>query len=238
MKQTNKKQIIGILGGMSPEASNYLYKTLIDLSIKCFGAKNNDNFPEILLDSIPVPDFISNESGKEDALEMLKNRVKFLNIVNPSCLVIACNTAHIFLDDLQKISEAQFVSMIEEVMNAVVMTKLKKVGILGTPMTIKSKLYQRTLFKFNIECIEPKNNDLKILEKIIRNVIANSADESDKKMLLSVTNNLRKRGAQGIILGCTELPLVFPRRYILPVYNSVEILAMASLQKYYKQNTI
>lgn len=233
MKKQSRKQIIGILGGMGPQASAYLLKMIIDLSVDKFGSENDD-FPEVLLDSIPVPDFISNNSGKRESLRMLKDRVKFLNIINPSCLVIACNTAHIFLNDLQKVSKAPFVSMIEEVINEVVMVKLKRVGILGTPMTIKSRLYQRALSKFNIECIEPKKNELKILEKIIRNVIANSPDNNDKGVLLSVANNLRRRGVQGIVLGCTELPLVFPKRYILPIYNSVEILAMALLRKYYK----
>lgn len=232
------KKVIVILGGMGPEASGYLYNSLIELSVKYFGAKNNDDFPEILLDSIPVPDFISDDSGKKEALKILKNRVKFLSVLSPSCLAIACNTAHIFIDDLQKISEAPFISMIEEVVGAVAKANLKRVGILGTPMTINSKLYKRVLLKFNIECIEPKNDELKILEKVIRKIIAGSSNSNDKKMLLSVANNLRKRGAQGIILGCTELPLIFPTKQDSPIFNSLEILSMALLQKYYKQNTI
>lgn len=238
MKTKDNKKIIGILGGMGPEASNYLYKTLIDLSMKYFGAKNNNDFPEILLDSIPISDCISDDSGKQKALGILKNRVKLLNIANPSCLAIACNTAHIFLDDLQRISKAPFISMIEEVASVVARTNLKKVGILGTPTAIKYKLYQGALCKLNIRCIEPKSNELKILERVTRSVISGSSGNNDKRTLIAIANNLGKRGAQGIILGCTELPLIFPLKQCFPVFNSIEILAMALLQKYYKQNTI
>ena len=73
------RKTLGILGGMGPEASEYLYRTLIALSIKHFGAKNNDDFPEIVLQSVPVPDFISNEKAKEKALNMLLERTKALN---------------------------------------------------------------------------------------------------------------------------------------------------------------
>lgn len=229
MKKQNTKQIIGILGGMGPQASACLLEMLIDLSIKKFGAKNDD-FPEILLDSVPVPDFISNDSRKNESLKILKNRVKFFNTVNPSCLTIACNTAHIFLNDLQKIAKVPFISVIEEVVKAVTKSGLRKVGILGTPTTIKSKLYQNALHKFGIKSIDLKRNELGILERIIRTIIAGSSNHKDSAILLSVANNLRERGAQGIILGCTELPLIFPKRFDIPVFNSLEILAKALLR--------
>jgi aspartate racemase len=140
--------------------------------------------------------------------------------------------------DLQKASRAPFVSMIDEVVNAVYIDGLKKVGILGTPVTIESNLYQNGLNKLNIRCIKPKKCQNRTLERIIRNIITGSFCKEDKEGLSSVADTLQSRGAEGIILGCTELPLVFPGKYSLPVYNSVKILAMALLQKYYKQNTI
>jgi len=231
MKRQNTKQIIGILGGMGPQASACLLDMLIDISVKRFGAKNNDDFPEILLDSVSISDFISNDSKKNESLKILKDKVIFLNRIRPCRLALVCNTAHIFLNDLQKISKAPFVSMVEEVANTVAMTNLERVGILGTPTTIKSKLYQRALSKFDIECIEPKSNELKILERIIRNVIAGSSGRNDKNILLSIANNLKKGGANGIILGCTELSLIFPTKQNLPVFNSLKILAMALLRK-------
>lgn len=234
MKTATTKSIIGILGGMGPQASAHLLDLLISLSIKKFGAKNDDDFPEILLDSVSVPDFISNQSQKKKSLEILRKRVRFLNQIKPSYLAIACNTAHILLADLQSVSKAPFISLIDEVTNSVAKAKLKKVGILGTPVTIRSGLYQRALQKLGIEFIKPSEIELRILEGIIRKVIAGLASRKDKALLLVIANRLRKRGAQGIILGCTELPLIFPKKQKFPVFDSLEILAEALLRNHYK----
>lgn len=229
-----KGKAIGILGGMGPEASGYLYRLLIEKAISDFGAVNNDDFPEIILHSIPVPDFISSDEQKEKALEMLKERVALLNKTNIGCLAIACNTAHVLLPDLQQVSKVPFISMIAAVSDGVKADGIKTVGILGTPSTLRSKLYQRALSKEGIEAIIPAEKDFLIMEKAIRDVIKGKITKADARALATLAHKLKARGAQGIILGCTELPLVFPEKYSLPVYNSVAILAVALLQKYYK----
>ncbi len=229
------KQSIAIIGGMGPEASAYLYNTLIKQSIDLYNAVNNDDFPKIILYSIPVPDFISSNDKKNEALEMLKESVADLNKLDLLCVCIACNTAHVLIDDLKVSSRIPFVSMIDEVVKEVRKDKIKKVGLLGTPSTISSNMYQDALGAVGIESVIPDKNDLKYLERIIRNIIAGSTNKRDAKILEEVSNRLKKRGANGIILGCTEIPLVFPTKYSLPVYNSVKILSMALLQKYYKR---
>lgn len=229
---------IGIIGGMGPEASVYLYKMLIELSIREFGAENNDQFPEIVLDSVPVPDFISSNEKKEEALQMLLGRVTQLNKLDLSCLSIACNTVHVLLPQLQSISSLPFVSMIDAVVEQVVKDDIKIIGILGTPSTLKSKLYEIKLHQAKIKTISANKKDFFILEKAIRGVIAGTADKGDINNVKKIADNLVEQGAEGIILGCTELPLVFPILYQKPVYNSVEILARALLHRYYKNTTI
>jgi len=151
MKKQVKKQSIGILGGMGPQASARLLNLMIEMSIRDFMAKNGDDFPEIILDSVPIQDFISNKKNEDKALEMLRSRTKKLNKFDLSCLAIACNTAHILLPELQVISKTPFISIIEEVSKAVDESKLRKVGILGTSQTIKSGLYQKSLEKLDIK---------------------------------------------------------------------------------------
>lgn len=71
------------------------------------------------------------------------------------------------------------------------------------------------------------------MEAIIRKVIAGKVQKSDKLKLVEIANSLKEKGAEGIILGCTELPLIFPKRFDIPVFDSLEILARALLQKHY-----
>lgn len=229
-----KRSAIGIIGGMGPEASAYLYRLLIDKSISDFGAQHNDDFPEVLIYSIPVPDFISNDEKKSEAFLMLQDRVVLLNQTNISRLAIACNTAHVLLPELQRVSNVPFISMIDEVITAVREDGLKKVGILATPSTLRSKLYQKALEKQGIVSIQLKAKEFPILERSIRNIIRGKISNKDSQNLIRLANKLKKQGAEGIILGCTELPLVFPRKYSLPVYNCVEILAQSLLRDYYK----
>ncbi len=229
------KKAIGVLGGMGPEASAYMYSMLIRLSIEKFGAINNDNFPEIILYSIPVPDFISSEEEKEKALSMLIERTKDLNKLNISNLAIACNTAHLLLHKLQSVSKIPFVSMIDEVVLEVKKNNIKKIGLLGTPVTIKSNMYQNAFQKEGIQVLVPDKSDIKILESIIRNIIKGKIVNQGQRCK-KIADALFKNGAESIVLGCTELPLVFTGNYSLPVYNSLEILSIKLLKDYYKNN--
>ena len=234
----NNKKSICILGGIGPQASSHMYKLLIELSVKYFGVIDNDDFPEIILHSIPVPDFISNRSERKIAFEMLKRRIIQSESFNILYFAIACNTAHVLINKLQTVSKVPFISMIDEVAKKIVKDKANKIGLLATPSTIKYALYQKALWKKGIGVIIPSKKEQASIEEIIRKVLKGKNASYDRDKLLLISDSLRQKGAGGIILGCTELPLVFPKRYILPTYNSVEILAMALLQKYYKQNTI
>lgn len=225
---------IVILGGMGPEASVLMYKTLTELSFGVFGAKNNDDFPEILLNSIPVPDFIAKDTNKKIALKMLKERTAGFNSSQTLCLSIACNTAHILLDELRKVTNIPFVSMIEEVGKKIEISEHKSAGIIATPSTLRYGLYQGELEKRNIRSIVPNDRDTQKIEKIIRNIIKGKMLRSDTNMLRKIADRLKKKGADCIVLGCTETPIAFPKLYSLPVYNSIEIVSLALLRKYYK----
>lgn len=227
------KKAICILGGIGPQASLYMCKLLIEMSVKHFGVKNNEDFPEIILDSIPIPGFITNYYEKKVALEMLKKRVIRLKNCDISYFGIACNTAHILIEDLQAVSQASFLSMIEEVIKQVEKDKINKVGLLTSPATIKFDLYQKSLKNKGIETLIPTEKEQGFFEEIVNNVLEEKITIKDQKRLVLIANSFKKRGAKGLILGCTELPLVFPKKYSLPVYNCVEILAMALLRKYY-----
>lgn len=226
---------IVIIGGMGPEASAYLYDKLIEQSITLYKAVNNDDFPEIVLHSIPVPDFISNNNRRKEALRILIEKVKLLNALDPLCIAIACNTAHVLIYDLQKVSKAPFISMIDEVVKVIKKDKIKTVGLLGTPSTLRSSIYQNAFKKEGIRTLVPEENDFVDIEIAVRKVISETITEKDCKALENIADILVEKGAQCIILGCTELPLIFPLRYRIPVYNSVKILSLSLLQKYYKQ---
>lgn len=236
MKKINNKKAIGILGGMGPQASLYMQSLLFSLAISKYKARNNQDFPEILSSSVPIPDFISSNKNRLIALNMLKQRTKNFNIKSTLCLSIACNTAHMLITDIQNQTNIPIVSMINEVTSEASRRKYKKVGILATPFTIRHNLYQDSLKKEGIDFIVPSLNQLLAIESVIRKIISGDQTHDDSMKILRIATDLHMRGAQAIILGCTEIPLVFPKEYPIPVLNSVEILCLTLLKKYYEQN--
>lgn len=228
-----QKKSIGIIGGMGPQASSRMLEVMISIASSEFNARNGDDFPEIIVDSIPVPDFISDSKNTKPAFKILNDRVKKLNLLGVSHFAIACNTAHIFINDLSLTSKSPFISMIDEVVKEVLKRKIKRIGLLASPSTIKFNLYQKAL-KGKVETILPSDKEIDLLENVIRNIISGKNSAIDTKKLLSITKSLEGRGAEGIILGCTELPIVFPKDKGFLLFDSVEILSRALLRKYYK----
>ncbi|MBI2641605.1 aspartate/glutamate racemase family protein [Candidatus Roizmanbacteria bacterium] len=236
MAKNKEKRPIVVFGGMGPQASVAMYDLLIRLASEEFGARDADEFPEILVDSIPVPDFIGGRIHKRALVTMIKQRMNKLSIFNPMCFSFACNTVHLFIEDFENDSEIPIISMIDEVVFLIKKKKRLKVGLLASPLTLQSRLYQSKFERENIEVFVPDNSQTKIVDAIIRNVIGGQRSTDDALRLISISDSLLDRGAQSIVLGCTELPLIFPKRFKVPTYDSLKILAKKLLHLYYKSD--
>lgn len=229
-KQTN---IIGIIGGMGPQASNELYRLLIDRARNKYGARNNHEYPEILIDSVPVPDFLSDTEKMEEAALLLEDRVKRLTKFGVTTITMACNTACILADRLRVQTNVQIISVVDEMVKEVAKTN-SKVLLLASPTSLRMGLYQLVLARYNIPYVVPDSLEYQELEFIIREVIEGGDRGMLMRKLIKITEQcLQKSDIGGIVLGCTELPLIFPSNFRLPVYNSLSILAEALLKQYY-----
>lgn len=225
---------VGIIGGVGPQSTDFIYEKIIEFSQSKYNAKNNSDYPRLVIESVPVPDFISDKAHVKEAQEMLAEAVESLSAAGATRLCIGSNTVHILLEELKGHTEVPFISMIELVADKCVENGFRKVGILGTPVLIDSNLYSKELEKNNIEVITPSRKQLAIVESIIRHVIAGSENGEKKQEYIGVLNDLFSKGAEAIILGCTELPLavnyeVLGNRTI----NSDEVLAEGIVDYYY-----
>src|SRR4051794_924820 len=102
---------IGILGGMGPQASAKLYELLIEGTQKYTAAAVDEDYPEIVLISAPVPNFISNKNELQNAKQLLIERTKLLETAGCTINGLACNTAHILLPELQLVTKVPFLSI-------------------------------------------------------------------------------------------------------------------------------
>lgn len=220
---------------MGPQASCELYRLLIDGARYQYGAKNNDEYPEILIDSIPVPDFLSNTDRVDEAARMLEDRVLRLQMYGASFMSMACNTACILADRLQEKTTVPFISVVDEVVREVVRSGIS-VLLLASPTSLRLGLYQLQLSRFGVPYFVPEQKEFPELEFIIRGVIEGEDRSFLMKKLVKITERYVEIGkVGGIVLGCTELPLIFPTKYRLPVYSSLSILAGSLLKRYYTE---
>ena len=229
-----KKKKIGIIGGVGPQATSYLYSRIISLSQELYAANDNDDFPHLLIESIPIPDFISDKGKANIALDMLKETVKSFQNSKVDRICIASNTVHILLEDLAKEVDIPFISMIDLVSKKCSDYNYKKVALLATPVLTEAGLYDDSLKRFDIELLKPKAEELTTIELIIRGVIAGNVPEEEKSNYIELMNELYNQGAEAIILGCTELPLAFDYRVLgKRAIDSDEVLAEGIVKYYY-----
>lgn len=226
---------IGIIGGVGPQATEFIYRKITEFSQLKYGAKNNDEYPNIFIESIPIPDFIGNKNQLPKAKAMLFECIKRFECIGASRLAIASNTVHILLDELSRKTSVKFLSVIELVAKKCAVRQYKKVGLLGTPVLLKSKLYENELKKYNIQILYPSNEDINISEQIIRDVLAGRKNGTLKEKYIKLLHDLFDQDAQAIILGCTELPLAINYEALgNKTLNSDEVLAEAIVDYYYQ----
>lgn len=218
---------------MGPFASARMLEVMLKMSRDNYGAINDEDFPQIFLISIPVKNFFLDKKQTPLVLKEINMKVKILEKGQVSAFGIACNTAHILKENIIKHSDMEFVSMIEQTVNDVERIGIRKVGILASPVTITTKLYQSELEERGIEVYNPNKVQLALLGQIIADLVSCKNASKNRDLLLGIAKTLVDNGAEAIILGCTELPLVFPKRFEVPVISSIDALAGAMIKKCY-----
>lgn len=229
----NRTGPIVIIGGMGPQASAAIHKLIVDKAAANFAASRGTDFPEIIVHSIPVPEFMSNRSNMTEAHKMLRRAINQAKRYRPSVVVMACNTAHLLFDELKKETRAPMVSLIDIVCKEVAAQDVKSLGLLASPTTLATKLYQRTLADKGIMVSTLSSADNAIVEKIIHATIGGNATNMAKE-LNNLVAKLLSGGNKAVLLGCTELPIVFDGSTNLNIINCNDVLADFLLKEYYK----
>jgi len=120
--------------------------------------------------------------------------------------------------------------MIEAVTQQAKNKHLKRVGLLASPNTIRSGLYRNALASVSISVLEPSESDIDLLDELIHEVIAGKDIGALRPKLTSIANTLIKDGADSILLGCTELPLIGVN-VDAPTIDSLSALAIKMLER-------
>ena len=226
------EKIIGILGGMGPEATIDLFYKIIKFTPS---DKDQDHL-RIIIDNNPkIPDRTAAILGKgEDPLPALQKSARNLEKAGVDFIIIPCNTAHYFLSQIQKSVKIPILNMIEETAKEIQkrISPIQKVGLLASIGTYKTEIYHQHFKKYNIEIISPEEKDKEKVMKAIYTVKAGNLSEKIKKNILKIAQKLIDKRAEAIITGCTEIPLILKEGDIpVPIIDPTQALAKAAVQK-------
>lgn len=226
------KKTIGILGGMGPSASAKLYQDIIKIAQESYGAVQDEDFPPMIIYNLPLAGFdgtgfVDEASIKNQLIQGVKKLEKF----ECDFIIIACNTVHFCFNDLQKSIGIPIISIIKETVTKAKNDGCEVVGILSSETTNRLNIYSKELQKQGIKPLELTKSEQIKVNRVILNAMAGRNDINDTNSLLQCIDALEKKGAQGIVLGCTELPLVILQSDVsLKVYDCTEIIAKAALE--------
>lgn len=219
---------IGLIGGTGWLSTQEYYKIINEKVNQKLGGLQ---FPKIILYSINYGeiDACNQNNDIEGIYQIIKKGAETLKNANVEFLALCANTIHFTIEKLHKEINLPFVHIADATGAAIKEKKVKKVGLLGTRQTMEMDFYKNRLANMNIEVITPqKHNRDFIHNSIMKELLLEKFLPETKSEYISIMNNLKEKGAEGIILGCTEIPLLIQQKdYDLPIFSTLEIHAEA-----------
>ena len=222
------KKVCGIIGGMGPMATADLFMKIIDHT----KAAGDAEHMRVLIDNnVNVPDRTAAIlKGGASPLGELLHSANALIGMGADFLIMPCNTAHYFYEELQAGVAVPVLNMITETVRAVWKAGVKKAGLLATDGTLQAGIYDEPFTRAGVELIKPSEEGQKaVMDVIFRGVKAGSATY-DTSALERELHSMRARGAETFVLACTELPIAFSRYGVnFPCVDPTDILARAAV---------
>lgn len=226
-------RVLGVLGGMGPLASAQF---MMRLTLLTAASRDQDHIPTILWSDPRVPDRgEALRPGGTDPLPCLLNGVEGLKRAGCGAIVIPCNTAHAWYDQMAEAAGIPMPHIVDAAAQDLMRLEIGpgRIGLMATPMTLRLRLYQQRLESLGWECIQPTEDQMtRLVSPAIALVKANQVADA-YEALLEVANDLAERGATAVVLGCTEIPLGIQAgpasRLKVPVVDTIDALARAAI---------
>jgi len=225
---------IGILGGMGPEATIYLFRLIVQLTKV---EKDQDHIPIIIFNNPKIPDrTMAIVSGAPSPLPLLIDSAKSLEKAGADFILMPCVTAHYFYKEIVKHITLPFLHLLEESVEYVKqeLGNVKRIGLLATDGTVQTGLFQDLFNKNAIEIVTPGKEDQNLIMKALygKKGVKAGYKEPPRRMILQVLQKLIRGKVGGVIAGCTEIPLVLNQSDMeIPFINPLKIIAQKSIRK-------
>ena len=223
---------IGLLGGMSWESSLEYYRIVNEEVKKKLGGTHS---ARCVLNSLEFQEIenLQHQNEWDKLTEMMVFEANNLKKAGADFIVICTNTMHRMAPEIGENTGLHVLHIADATGDAIKKAGLETIGLLGTKFTMEGDVYKRVLKeKYDIKTEIPEENDRqKIHDVIYKELVKGVLKEESRKRYLEIIGKLQKNGAEGVILGCTEIPLLIKQeRSPIPVFDTTTIHAKAAVK--------
>jgi len=223
-----EKKTLGIIGGVGPLATMFIGEMIVR---KTVAEKDQDHIHTIITNNSSIPDrtaFILGESD-EDPVPVIVSDAHRLEAAGAEVLIMPCNTAHSFYEEIQRQTTLPLLHMIDETAQFVKQKGAKRVGILGTNGTIATGIYQAACEKQGMEAILPDEATQKLVMSLIYDDIK-AGKRADAEKWSRIRQAMEEANCDEVILGCTELSIVRQELALTDCVDSLLVLAEVAIE--------
>ncbi|MGB9024154.1 MAG: aspartate/glutamate racemase family protein [Candidatus Bathyarchaeia archaeon] len=223
---------IGLIGGLSWESSKEYYRIINETVNERLGGLHSAKCILYSLDFAESRE-IQQTKGWDEMTKILIDTAQRLEAAGADIVLICTNTMHKFMPEIQREIHVPILHIADATAEKVLEKGLKKVGLLGTKMTMEEDFYKgRIGEKFGINVLVPDKDERDFIETvIIDELCVGKMNASSKKRFKQIIGKLVENGVEGIILGCTEIPLLIKQEDVnVPIFDTAEIHAKAAVE--------
>ena len=222
---------IGLIGGITPESTIMYYRALNTMAQEHLGEPHS---AKVLIHSFDFGIIKEHQkNGRWDLLDVLmSDAAKGLENAGADCILICANTMHLCIEATRKEISIPVIHIAEATSKEILNKGLKKVALLGTKYTMEKTFYTDILTSFGIETIIPNEEDREEIHRVIYEELSKGElNAVSRENYINIINKQIKNGAEGIILGCTEIPLLIKQTDVsVPVFDTTMIHATAAFK--------
>ena len=222
---------LGLIGGTGWVSTVEYYRIINQEVNERLGGLSS---AKMLLYSVNQQEFrpATDQAGLGEFADYLSGIARRLESAGADCLLLCANTPHMAADLVQRNIGIPLLHIAEVTAKAILKKNLKKVGLLGTKFTMEQTFYKDRLAKFGIATLVPEESEREYIHRTIMTELEKAIlKDETRKRYLEIIDRLAKRGAEGIVLGCTEIPLLIKQSdSAIPVFDTTELHAMAAVE--------
>lgn len=215
---------IGLIGGMSWESSDVYYQQINRQIQQKLGGLHS---AKIVLYSLDFQDIehLQNTGNWEEAGKILADIANKLELIGAEGIALCTNTMHKVADTIESHSNIAFLHIVDATIEEIKKHKIERIGLLGTSFTMSESFYASRFIDSDLELIIPNQQQRNTVHQVIYNELCKGLiSESSKEQFKIIVNDLIESGAQGIVLGCTEIGMLIGLEcFEVPLFDTTHI---------------